>query len=111
MNIDKKEFGRRIKYIRLSKGLTLEEFGKFLNVDSSNICRWENGKTLPNKNRIYKISKFAGMTVNQLLYGGSEQDIEELYERLIKLSNDEIIYIIKRVAKHIKERRSDYREY
>lgn len=111
MEINKKEIGRRIRGIRISRGFTLEDFGKILNADCSCICRWENGKTLPNKDRIYKISKFANITVNELLYGGSEQDIEEVYQQLIKLSDDEIIYIIKRVAKHIKERKNDYREH
>lgn len=111
LKIDKKAVGRRIKNIRLSKGLTLDGVGKILKADTSNICRWENGKMLPSKNRIYKISKFAGITVNQLLYGGSEQDIEELYERLIRLSNDEILNIMERVTEYVKERRNDDRHY
>ena len=59
---------------------------------------------------MYKISKFANITVDELLYG-SNQNIEELYKKLIRLSNDEIIFIIKRVAGHIKERKNDYREH
>lgn len=99
MKIDKKAVGRRIKNIRLSKGLTLDDFGKFLKADNSNICRWENGKTLPSKNKIYKISKFAGITINQLLYG-SEQDIEELYQELIKLSKEELIILMLKIARN-----------
>ena len=98
-NIDKKAVGRRIKNIRLSKGLTLGDFGEIFKADTSNICRWENGKMLPNKNRIYKISKFAGITVNQLLYG-SEQDIEELYQELIKLSKEELIILMLKIAQN-----------
>lgn len=99
MKIDKKAVGRRIKNIRLSKGLTLDDFGEIVKADISNICRWENGKMLPNKNRIYKISKFAGITVNQLLYG-SEQDIEELYQELIKLSKEELIILMLKIAQN-----------
>ena len=98
-NIDKKAVGRRIKNIRLSKGLTLDDFGEIFKADISNICRWENGKMLPDKNRIYKISKFAGITVNQLLYG-SEQDIEELYQKLIKLSKEELIILMLKIAQN-----------
>lgn len=100
LKIDKKAVGRRIKNIRLSKGLTLDDFGEILKADTSNICRWENGKMLPSKNRIYKISKFAGITVNQLLYGGSEQDIEELYQELIKLSKEELIILMLKIAQN-----------
>lgn len=104
MKIDKKAVGRRIKNIRLSKGLTLDDFGEIFKADISNICRWENGKTLPNKNRIYKISKFAGITVNQLLYG-SEQDIEELYQELIKLPKEELIILMLKIAQNKGEKK------
>lgn len=110
MKINKKEIGRRIRGIRISRGFTLEEFGKFFNAGKSNVSQWERGLSIPNADRIYKISKFANITVDELLYG-SNQDIEELYKKLIRLSNDEIVFIIKRVVGHIKERRSDYREY
>lgn len=103
-NIDKKAVGRRIRNIRLSKGLTLDDFGEIFKADISNISRWENGKMLPSKNRIYKISKFAGITVNQLLYG-SEQDIEELYQELIKLPKEELIILMLKIAQNKGEKK------
>ena len=103
-NIDKKAVGRRIRNIRLSKGLTLDDFGEILKADISNISRWENGKMLPSKNRIYKISKFAGITVNQLLYR-SEQDIEELYQELIKLPKEELIILMLKIAQNKGEKK------
>ena len=108
-SIDKKIVGKQIRQIRLSRGYTLQGFGDLMNASRGNVQCWESGHCLPNKKRLVVISKLGNMTVNQLLYGGSEQDIEEIYQRLIRLSNDEIICIIKRVAKHIKERRNDYR--
>lgn len=110
MKINKKEIGRRIRGIRISRGFTLEEFGQFFNAGKSNVSQWERGLSIPNADRMYKISKFANITVDELLYG-SNQDIEELYKKLIRLSDDEIIFIIKRVAGHIKERRNDYRKH
>ena len=110
-SIDKKIVGKQIRQIRLSRGYTLQGFGDLMNASRGNVQRWESGHCLPNKKRLVVISKLGNMTVNQLLYGGSEQDIEEIYQRLIRLSNDEIIFIIKRVAGHIKERRNDYRKH
>lgn len=110
-NIDKKAVGSRIFNIRMNMRLTLEEFGKLLDAEKSNVQKWEKGLSLPRRERLDVLAKLGNMTVNQLLYGGSEQDIEELYERLIKLSNDEIIYIMKRVTEYVKERRNDYREH
>ena len=54
--------------------------------------------SLPNKDRLYNISKIAGITVNELLYGNIEKDIEELYQTLVKLPRDEFINLMMRVA-------------
>nr|DAU15870.1 MAG TPA: helix-turn-helix domain protein [Caudoviricetes sp.] len=98
MKIDKKEVGRRIKQIRTNKGFTLESFGKLFGASKSNVQKWENGISLPNKDRLYNISKIAGVTVNELLYGNIEKDVEELYQRLIKLPRDEFINLMMRVS-------------
>ena len=111
MKIDKKAVGLRIRHIRLSKGYTLEAFGKFFNAAKSNVQNWEVGKYLPNKKRLKVLCQLANISLEELLYGGSEQDIEELYERLIRLSNDEILNIMERVTEYMKERRNDYRKH
>ena len=98
MKIDKKEVGRRIKQIRMNKGYTLEAFGKLFGARKGNVQQWENGVSLPNKDRLYNISKIAGITVNELLYGNIEKDVEELYQRLIKLPRDEFINLMMRVS-------------
>lgn len=97
-DVDKKAVGRRIKQIRMNKGYTLEAFGKLFNASKGNVQQWENGVSLPNKDRLYNISKIAGITVNELLYGNIEKDVEELYQRLIKLPRGEFINLMMRVA-------------
>ena len=98
MKIDKKEVGRRIKQIRMNKGYTLESFGKLFGASKSNVQKWEKGDYLPNKDRLYNISKISGITVNELLYGNIEKDVEELYQRLIKLPRDEFINLMMRAS-------------
>ena len=113
-DIDKKAVGRRIFEIRQSMNLTLEEFGKIIGASKSSISEWENGKNLPpaksivsrwekgtmlpNKSRLFKIAALGNMTVNELLYGNIEKDVEELYQRLIKLPRGEFIDLMMRVA-------------
>lgn len=113
-DIDKKAVGRRIFTIRQNMNLTLEEFGKLIGASKSSISEWENGKNLPpaksivsrwekgamlpNKSRLFKIATLGNMTVNELLYGNIEKDIEELYQRLIKLPRGEFINLMMRVA-------------
>lgn len=97
-NVDKKAVGSRIKQIRLNKGYTLEAFGKLFGAKKGNVQQWEKGRSLPNKERLANISKIADMTVNELLYGNIEKDVEELYQRLVKLPRGEFINLMMRVA-------------
>ena len=101
-DVDKKEVGRRIKQIRTNKGFTLEGFGKLFNVSKSNVLKWEQGQSLPNKDRLYNISKIAGITVNELLYGNNKNDVEEIYQKLIKLPEADILGIFRRVHNKFK---------
>ena len=102
-NVDKKAVGARIKQIRINKGYTLEAFGKLFNASKGNVQQWENGVSLPNKERLASISKIADTTVNELLYGNIEKDVEELYQRLVKLPRGEFINLMMRVAIEVEE--------
>lgn len=76
VKINKNAVGSRIKQIRLNKGYTLEAFGKLFNTSKSNVLRWEQGISLPNKERIKNISKIADLTVNELLYGSIDEFLD-----------------------------------
>lgn len=76
MEINPIEVGNRIKNIRKSKGLTLEEFGKFFeNADKSLVSKWERGKAIPNNSRLKMIAQFGDISVNELLYGSRDEQI------------------------------------
>ena len=98
--IDKKAVGKRIRQIRISKGYTIQGFGDLLKASKGNVQYWENGYCLPNKKRLLTISKLGNMTVTQLLNSDSEQDIEELYQKLIKLSKEELIILMLKIARN-----------
>lgn len=76
ININKKAVGSRIKQIRMNKGYTLEGFGKLFNASKGNVQQWENGVSLPNKERLANISKIGDMTVNELLFGSIDEFID-----------------------------------
>ena len=65
----KRAVGIKIQMIRLSRGLTLEEFGKIFNATKGNVLKWEKGQSLPCPNRLKEIAEFAGITVQYLLEG------------------------------------------
>lgn len=65
----KRSVGMKFRMIRLSTGMTLEEFGKMFGASKSNVRSWERGKHLPCPNRLKEIAEFAGITVQYLLEG------------------------------------------
>ena len=96
LNINKKAVGSRIKQIRLNKGYTLESFGKLFGASKGNVQQWENGISLPNKERLATISKIADMTVNELLYGSIDEFLENNIDGLVENSD----YPFKRINKY-----------
>ena len=101
--IDKKAVGRRIREIRISKTCTLEEFGNILKAGKSNVRKWEIGDVLPNKERQKKLAKLGQITINELLYGDTEKDIQELYEQIIKLPKEDVKILLTNVVNYLKE--------
>lgn len=79
IKINKQNVGNRIKKIRVIRNYTLEEFGKLFGANKSNVFRWENGSALPNKERMLQLTKLAGITVNELLYGDVQEFVRENY--------------------------------
>lgn len=68
-DIDKKSVGARIKSIRKSKGMTLEEFGKLFGASKSSVSGWEKGDNIPNNERLKQIAKIGDLSVSELQYG------------------------------------------
>ena len=50
-----KDFGKRLKYWRLRRGLTQEEFGAKVGTDNTQVSRYEHGRVLPLLPTIEKI--------------------------------------------------------
>lgn len=113
MKPNKKLVGKRIQAIRLGKGLTLKQFGELIGASKSSVSEWESGKhlppaksiisrwekgvMLPNFSRLERIAEFGNLTVNELLYGNNEYDIEDLEQRLMEIPIEERLKLILRV--------------
>ena len=77
MDYDKKEIGKRIQNIRKNMGLTLEQFGKKTGRTlKSNVSKWENGLTIPNKKRLEIIAELGEVSVDYLLTGNPKKNKE-----------------------------------
>ncbi len=101
-NINKKQVGRRIMSIRKRNYLTLIEFAAKVGASKSSVSDWEKGFRLPPEDVLTKIAIMGNTTVYKLLYGDGKNDVEEIYQRLIKLPKADILGIFRRVHNKIK---------
>lgn len=88
---DPKKIGQRINVLRLSKGLTMNEFGSLIdsNVKSGTVTNWESGKNAPNKKRLKRIADLFGISVDFLLNGNhmTTDEIQNFYKQISSKSN------------------------
>ena len=101
-NINKKQVGRRIMVIRKRKLLTLIEFAEKVGASKSNVSDWEKGFRIPPEAALTKIATIGNMSVDKLLYGDGNNDVEEVYQALIKLPEADILGIFRRVHNKLK---------
>lgn len=75
--MNKNEIGKRIRQIRVGLGLSMAKFGEEIDksspVKSGVVSNWENGKQIPNNQRIKRIAELGNKTVDYLLYGNDEE--------------------------------------
>lgn len=63
------ELNEKLQELRKKKGLTQEELAQALYVSRTAISKWESGRGYPNLDSLKGISKFFGVTVDELLSG------------------------------------------
>ena len=101
-NINKKQVGLCISTIRKRNFLTLVEFAEKIGASKSSVSDWEKGFRLPPEAALTKIATIGNMSVDKLLYGDGNNDVEEIYQRLIKLPEADILGIFRRVHNKFK---------
>ena len=67
--------GKFIAELRKEKGMTQEQLGAKLGVNSRSVSRWENGHGMPDISLLLELADVLGVTVQELLEG-SRQEIE-----------------------------------
>ena len=101
-NINKKQVGRRILAIRKRRNLTLIDFAKKIGASKSSVSDWEKGFRLPPEAVLTKIAIMGNTSIDKLLYGDGKNDVEEIYQKLIKLPEADILEIMSRVHSKFK---------
>lgn len=63
------DFNKKLQELRKQKGMTQEELAETLFVSRTAVSKWESGRGYPNIESLKAISKFFGVTVDELLSG------------------------------------------
>lgn len=110
-------FGKRLKQLRIEKGLTQEELAKEINQTKANISRYENGKLQPSFETLDFFADYFKVDFNYLL-GVAPIPMEEMEKRGITqidlneeaekrgLTSEEVIEIFDTFEALMKKRRS-----
>lgn len=101
-NINKKQVGLCISTIRKRNFLTLIEFAEKVGASKSSVSDWEQGFRLPPEAALTKIAIMGNTSVDKLLYGNGNNEVEEVYQALIKLPEADILGIFRRVHNKFK---------
>ena len=64
---------KKLRELRKSKGLTMKELGKILNLAESTISLYENGQREPDTNTLRNIAIFFGVTIDFLINGDASE--------------------------------------
>lgn len=60
-------FGKTLKELRVEKGISQRELGKFLGVCNQTVSFWESGRSEPDLDSLVKISNFFEVSADFLL--------------------------------------------
>jgi len=78
VNNNLNNFSKLIFTLRKEKGLTQAELGEKLNISDKAVSKWETGESYPETSQLITISKFFGITVDELLKGERKPNEEEI---------------------------------
>lgn len=65
--IDNRQVGRRIARMRQAAGLTQQQLAAMMNVSHQAVSKWESGQALPDIQTLLELTRFFGLTVEQLI--------------------------------------------
>ena len=95
--------GEKIKNIRISNNLKQSELDDILHISEKTISRWENDRTTPDLNMIYKISNYFKKSFYYLIsddYINLNNNEIEIKLKVDKSEHERILNLVKNTAKY-----------
>ena len=86
--------GKRLKELRIKKGLSQQNLGDLIGVTKVSICGYENGTRIPTIENLIKLSDTLGITIDYLL--GREVTVmnEENKSYIGSISYEDVCFIM-----------------
>lgn len=97
----KQKFGRRVKELRKSKGLTQEQIAELINIEPPNVSKLENGLHFPQPEKIEKIAKALDVTIHDLFDFEHIQKKQDLIKHIKSMIDELDIKALELVYKFI----------
>ena len=69
--------GEKIAQLRRKNGWSQEELADKMGVSRQAVSKWESGQTMPDLERILRLSSLFGVTIDYLLKDGAEPEIPQ----------------------------------
>ena len=97
----KDKFGKRVKELRKSKGLTQEQIAELINIEPPNVSKMENGLHFPQPEKIEKIAKALDINIKDLFDFEHFQKKEDLVKHITSSLNEFDLKTIELIYKFI----------
>lgn len=91
----KKNFGARLKELRIKKGLTQEKISEQIGIQPENYSRIEKGFAFPKPENIAKLSRVLQCEVSEMFQFSNLDNYEEIFQAVLnKIESDKDITIL-----------------
>lgn len=109
--MDLKKTGEFLASLRHGQGLTQEQLGQTLGVTNKTVSRWENGNYLPPVEILQELSRFYGISINEILSGErlTVETYPEKAEENIRTALQSSFTLEEKIAWHKDKWRKDHR--
>ncbi|MDG3214080.1 helix-turn-helix transcriptional regulator [Streptococcus suis] len=78
----------RLKELRKQRNLTQKQVATSLSITQQSYARWENGKVMPNPDKLSDLAKFYGVTTDYLLEGKKDDVDSSTVDAIFRMASD-----------------------
>lgn len=103
----KKEFGKRVRFIRKERGLTQEKLSEMTDMDPQHFCKMENGSHFPSPKNLVKIAAALNVNIQDLFDFDSQNEIlDKITVKIKTLEEKELAFLLNTIDSLIMLRKS-----